>query len=138
MRDLFTKDLGWKLFSLFLAVVIWLTVHRLLTEPGNSPGSVQGSTVTYGNLPVEIVSATGDVHDYRVAPTTVKITVTCSEEIMSKLQADQIHAVVDLTDIQPGEDLHRPVNVSPPTGVTLISVEPSRVAVIPPPLIPKH
>src|SRR5271155_760486 len=107
MRDLFTKDLGWKLLSLFLAVVIWLTVHRLLAEPGNSTATASGSTVTYDNLPVQIVSATADVHDFRVAPTTVRVTVSGSEEIMSKLQADQIRAVVDITDIQPDGDLHR-------------------------------
>jgi hypothetical protein len=52
---------------------------------------------------------------------------------MSKLQANQIRAVVDITDIQPDGDLHRLVSVSVPPGVTLISVEPSRLAVIPPP-----
>jgi YbbR domain-containing protein len=134
MRDLFTKDLGWKLFSLLLGVVIWLTVHRIL-EPKSSTASEQGSTVTYDNLPIEIVSGTGDVRDYRVAPASVKVTVGGPEEIMATLQASQIRAIVDLTDIKPDDDLHRAVDISPPIGVTLISVEPSRVAVIPP---PKH
>ena len=52
MRDWVTKDLGWKLFSLFLAVGIWLTVHKIYEEPKAATGPV-----TFGNLPVLVVSA---------------------------------------------------------------------------------
>lgn len=133
MRDWITKDFGWKLVSLFLAVAIWLTVHKIYEEPRNSSGTAAGSTVTFDNLPVLIVSTAADVHDFRVAPTAVKITVSGSAEIMARLQANQVRAVVDLTDIESARDLHRLVDVSTPPGVTLVSVVPSRVAVIPPP-----
>jgi YbbR domain-containing protein len=133
MRDWVTKDLGWKLFSLFLAVSIWLTVHKIYEEPKPATGTAAGDTVTFGNLPVRVVSAAADVRYFRVAPLTVKVTVSGSAEDMAKLQADQVHAVVNLTDIGPERDLHVPVEVSAPPGVTLVSVDPTKVGVIVPP-----
>jgi YbbR domain-containing protein len=89
--------------------------------------------VTFGNLPVRVVSGASDVRDFRVAPLTVKVTVSGLAEDMAKLQADQVHAVVNLTDIGSERDLHVPVDVSAPPGVTLVSVDPPKVGVIVPP-----
>ena len=133
MRDWVTEDLGWKLFSLFLAVAIWLTVHKIYEEPGTASGLAGGNTVTFGNLPVGVVSAAADVRNFRVAPLAVKVTVSGSAEALAKLQADQVHAVVNLTDIGPERDLRLPVEVSAPPGVTLVSVDPPKVGVIVPP-----
>jgi YbbR domain-containing protein len=138
MRDLFLKDLGWKLLSLFLAVAIWLTVHKILTEAPlpvlpDSEGNATATTFIYSNQPVEIVSPTTDVHLYRVAPEEVMVTLAGPADLMADLQASQIHAVVDLTDTNVIRNSHRQVDVSPPPGVTLIGVEPRRVLVIPPP-----
>jgi YbbR-like protein len=132
-RDGITNDLGWKLFSLFLAVAIWLTVHKIYEEPGAAPGLAGGNTVTFGNLPVLVVSAASDVRDFRVVPATVAVKVSGSPEVMADLQASQIHAVVDLTDVQSARDLRRRVDVSTPPGVTLVSVDPTKVGVIVPP-----
>jgi YbbR domain-containing protein len=135
MRDWFTKDFGWKIFSVILAVIIWLTVHKIYEEPRASAASIPGDTVTYGDLPVLVVSTAADVHDFRVNPGTVSVTVSGSPAAIAVLQANQIRAVVDLTDIESARDLKRRVDVSVPSGVTLISVDPSRVGVIAP---PKH
>ena len=133
MRDWVTKDLGWKLFSLFLAVAIWLTVHKIYEEPKPATGTATGDTVTFGNLPVLVVSAASDVRDFRVAPSTVAVKVSGSSEVMADLQASQIHAVVDLTDVQSARELRRRVDVSMPPGVTLVSIDPPKVGVIVPP-----
>jgi YbbR domain-containing protein len=136
MRDLLLKDLGWKLFSLFLAVIIWLTVNRILHESFTPADLGNGNTLTYGSLPVVIVSTSEDVHLYRVAPDTVSVTVSGTPDTISVLQANQIRVTVDLTDIGSGSDLKRRVDVSVPPGVTLVSVDPQKVGVIMPPPSP--
>jgi YbbR domain-containing protein len=133
MRDGVTKDFGWKLFSLFLALAIWLTIHKIYEDPKTASGLAVGDTVTFGNLPVLIVSSASDVRDFRVAPATVAVKVSGPPEVMADLQANQIHAVVDLTDIPSARDLRQRVDVSTPLGVTLVSVDPPKVGVIVPP-----
>jgi YbbR domain-containing protein len=135
MRDWFTKDFGWKIFSVILAVIIWLTVHKIYEEPGKSAAPSSGGTVTYGNLPVLLVSTAADVSDYRLAQPTVSVTVSGSPDAIAVLQANQIRATLDLSGIQTNQDLKRPVEVSVPPRITLISVDPPKVGVIVP---PKH
>jgi len=135
MRDWITKDLSWKIFSLLLAVAVWLTVHRIYEEQGVAAASIVGDKVTYDNLPVLVVSTAADVHDFRIVPGVVSVTVSGSPDVMAVLQANQIRATVDLTDIQSAKDLRRSVDVSTPPGVTLVSVVPQKVGVIVP---PKH
>jgi YbbR domain-containing protein len=134
MHDWLTKDFGWKLFSLFLAVSVWLTVHKIRDEPELSVVAGGGDTLTYGNLPVLVVSAASDVRDFRVIPATVAVKVSGASEAIAVLQANQIHAVVDLTDIAAAHNLKRRVEVSTPPGITLVSVEPPEVGVIIPPV----
>jgi YbbR domain-containing protein len=132
-RGWLVEDIGWKIFSLILAVAIWLTVHKILLESGMPVANNGGSTLTYGNLPVRIVATAADVHLYRVVPESVKITVTGSPEAIAVLQANQIRATVDLTGIDSAKELKRNVEVSVPSGVSVVSVEPAKVGVIQPP-----
>jgi YbbR domain-containing protein len=131
MRDWLTKEFGWKIFSLSLAVVIWLTIHKIREEP-ETPAT-PGVENTYGNLTVLVVSSAGDVRDFRVAPDAVAVTVGGPANVMAVLQAKQIRATVDLTGLESGHDLRRRVDVSAPPGVTLINVEPPEVDVVIPP-----
>ena len=138
MRDWFIKDLGWKIFSVVLALAIWLTVHKILDEsvpspvvvPPLPPGPV---AMTFSNLPVLIVSAAADVREFHVTPSAVTVSVSGRREIMAALLADQVHALVDLTDIETARDLRRRVDISMPAGVALVNVNPAEVNVVIPP-----
>ena len=128
LRDLATKDLSWKLFSLGLATVIWFTVQAV--RQGQSEA---WETRTFASLPVLVVSATADVREFRVNPNTVQATVTGRPEIMAVLQPIEIHVTVDLGDIETEEGLSRRVEVSAPPGVALVRVLPQEVNIIMPP-----
>jgi hypothetical protein len=132
LRHLFIKDWAWKSFSLLLAVVIWFTVHRILLESVQPPGA-GGTHVTYGNLPVIIVSAAADMRDYRLLQSTITVIVSGSEEAIGRLQANQIHATVNLTDPASLNDVKHPVEVSVPPGITVVGIKPESIGVIAPP-----
>ncbi|MFZ1074345.1 MAG: CdaR family protein [Verrucomicrobiia bacterium] len=133
LRDSFIKDLGWKLFSVVLAVAIWLTVNQIRNE-SETPGATGDlGTLKFGNVPVLIVSAAADVRNFHVKPSMVAVTVSGSPDDIANLQAAQVRAFVDLTDIESAHKLQRRVDVSMPSGLTLVSVEPSEVDVVVPP-----
>ena len=132
MRDWFIKDLGWKFFSVFLAVAIWLTVYNIRNESDTAaPAGVQ-EPATFNNVPILIVSSAADVRDYRVHPSAVTVTVSGAPDDIAKLHADQIRAFVDLTGIDVG-NLHRRVDISMPSGLSLTGVDPREVDVVVPP-----
>ena len=130
MRRIFFHDLGWKAFSVFLAVLIWLTVHRILED------RTPGNPVTFAQIPILVVAAAADVHAFRVSPATVDVTLTGNSEALAILQTNELHAFINLTGF-PGTnasaDAWRPVDVAVPPGVTILQIEPAKVGVIAPP-----
>jgi len=134
LRDIFFKDFGWKLFSLLLAAFIWYTVQRIIEEPkavAVSPADIQ---VQYGAVPVSLVAASLDAHRYGLSSNLISVTVSGPPGIMKLLQEDQIHATVDLSGWDPqSKALARRVEVSVPWGVTVLDVEPPKLAILSPP-----
>ena len=134
LRDLATKDLGWKLFSLGLAMVIWFTVQAIRQEAIPPAGQLgTGETRTFSSLPVLVVSAAADVRAFGVNPSSVQVTVSGRPEVITGLQEKDMRVTVDLTGIEAAQDLRKRVEVSAPPGVTLDRVTPSEVDVVVPP-----
>jgi YbbR domain-containing protein len=127
LRKLLFEDFLLKLFSLVLAILIWLTVSfASQKEPGTD-------TRVFSNIPVTIVSSAEDVHNFRVSPASVELTVQGSAKGLQNLQSKDVRALVDLTGVTAARDLRKRLEVSVPTGVTCLRVAPEEVQIVFPP-----
>ena len=128
LRDLMTKDLSWKIFSIVLATAIWLTVHALSANASKRINPLDGMmTRTFEAVPVLVVSAAADVREFKVNPRFVQVVVSGKPEIVNTLETKQIHVLVDLTGVVEAVDLKKRVDVSMPAGVTFVSALPGEV-----------
>ena len=127
LRNLVFEDFWLKLFSLTLAVLIWLTVTFA------SKKEVGTESRVFLNLPVTILAAAEDVHNFKVSPHEVEITVRGEAKTLQSLQSKDVRAIVDLTGVAAARVLHKRIEVSVPAGVTCLRVVPEAVQVIFPP-----
>ena len=128
LRKLVLEDFGLKLFSLLLAVLLWLTVTFASRK---DPGIDQ--RVLAKMLPVTILASTEDVHNFRVSPSEVAVTVQGNPKTLQNLQTNDIRAIVDLTGVGAARELRKRIEVSVPAGLTHLRVMPEEVQVIFPP-----
>lgn len=127
MRELIIKDFGWKLLSLALAVAIWLTVKGFSGDGGTQ------SERTFTDLPAQIVSGKADVQIFKIIPEVVQVTVKGRPDLIKALTEQEIHALVDVSRVEPTRNSRQRVDVSAPTRITIVKVEPAEVEVVVPP-----
>jgi YbbR domain-containing protein len=125
-RDFLPQNFGWKLFSLALAVIIWLTIKALSSEQGQTEKM-------FVNLPIQIVSGTADVRAFKVEPDMVRVTVKSRPGVINRLTEREIRVLVDLTSADFNQSFRRHVDVAVPNGITVVRIEPTEVQVTPPP-----
>jgi YbbR domain-containing protein len=133
LRHLIFRDFWLKLLSLALAILIWLTVS--FTKEGMSVkgiGSNSQSTLTFFNVPVLVMSEASDVHDFKVNPSSVDVTVRGDAKALESLQIHQIRALVDLTGVEMVRGLKKKIEITTPPGFTYVSIAPEEVDVVEP------
>lgn len=134
LQRLFFHDFWLKLFSLVLAVLIWLTVSFAIERGGGD--SQRAPTLglnfkqrPFVGLPVVLLSSAIDVHEFKVEPKTVDVTVQGDAKTIDRLQPSDIRVLVDLTGIEAARELRKRIDVSTPPGVSHVRVIPSEVQI---------
>ena len=134
LRELIFHDFWLKLFSLALAVLIWLTVAFAIKKEASPVVALMAPPQqTFSNLPVLVMSSAQDVRRIKVSPSQVEVTVQGDAKTLRELQGKDIRVIVDLTDIEAARDLRKRIEVSTPPGISLVRAAPPEVQIVFPP-----
>jgi YbbR domain-containing protein len=130
-RNLVVKDFWLKLFSLALAILIWLTVRFSTSgETTTSPwlallGRAPDENVV--SVPVHVPAALAQ--KFSVDPPEVQVTLRGDPKVIKNLRKLDIRAQVDLNGVESANGLLRAVEIILPQGVAYTHIAPDAVEV---------
>jgi len=135
LRNLFLNDIWLKLFSLALAILMWLTISFAIQKevpptPSFIPRIIQ--RVTF-RLPVMVLSSADDTRSIKVEPQEVDVMVEGDAKRIEALQKKELRALVDLSGIEAAQNLVKRIEIFAPQGVGTFRVTPPEVKIIIPP-----
>lgn len=120
------RNFGWKLLSLILAVVIWLTIRAFRNEQDVTER-------LFPNLSIKIVSGTADVRAFQADPPLGSVTLRGRSGLINRLDAREVHLLTDVSLVDTTQPSRHHLVVTVPNGVTVVRTEPLEVRIIPPP-----
>jgi YbbR domain-containing protein len=136
LQTLILKDFWLKLFSLGLAALIWFTVNIAIQNQVSPVVSLPLGKLdrrTFSGLPVVVMSSAEDSRSFRVNPKSVDVTIEGDAKVLKSLYDRDIRVIVDLTGVEAAHDMRKRIQVSAPSGVSHIKIDPEEVQIIFPP-----
>lgn len=119
LRNLFIKNWELKLFSLFVALIIWITLMP------------EGKTFSEKNLtiPLELYNTPPEMELVRKPPSTVDIKIRAPRNLINQITPANVHAVLNLENARLDQRVY-PLNnsmISIPSGAEVMGIYPSQV-----------
>lgn len=122
-RELVIKNFWWKLLSLILAALMWLTIRKDIQPAA-------GSTITrrFETVPVEVRRAAANTNVYQIFPENVVIEMDGPTEFLNQLEPKSVKAYIDLTGLTTEKKAKKQIQVEPVGGAlsdVKLSVKPA-------------
>jgi hypothetical protein len=133
MRELFIQRPRLEVVFAAAGAFIWLTVHKIIAEP-NPADAHRRHGDHWHRARFHCRHGGGRASLSRHAEHRFGHRQRLARCDFRTLSANQIRATVDLTEIDAAKDLKRRVDVSVPSGITLLKVDPPQVGVVIPPI----
>ena len=126
-RDIMARNLGWKLLSLFLGILVWYFVSTGIRQ-GFTPFS-RLSTVSF-ERPVLILTSGQIPTAFEVRPAKVNVTVRGQRDALQRLSEEDLVAYVNLSDVFTATEVQRRVEVNLRWSALEMTVSPATVRVL--------
>src|ERR1700677_5013352 len=100
-RDYILHNFWWKLLSLLLAALTWLTIETAFKKEETlreTPVVTGTSSRSFPSVAVTLLSSAADTGRFTVTPQAVVVEVTGKQEDLEKIQVQDIKVFVDITD----------------------------------------
>lgn len=131
-RNLILHNFWWKLLSLLLAALTWLTIDTAFQKNERlaeaSREMVTESRRPFDIVPITLMASPSNTNRYTVNPEEVSVIVGGGKDL-DGLQSHRVEAFVDVTDAEDEKQFRRPVQVHVPPGFAVLSVNPSNAII---------
>ena len=126
LRDFILHNFWWKLLSLLLAGLTWLTIETALEREHKSEQSpvVGAFSRTFPALPITVLTSSTNSNRFRLSPSTVSVDVSGPADQLQKLQEREIHVYIDLSDVGDEKQLRRPIQAQVPQELKVEKLDP--------------
>jgi YbbR domain-containing protein len=130
-RNYIFDNFKWKVLSLLLAALTWLTITTAVQKDETSLKSpvVTTSKAAFPMVPVTVMTSALNTNRFKVTPTMVQVEVTGKTNEVASLQADEVRAFVDVTDMKDETQVRKPVQTQAPGDLKISAVNPQNVLV---------
>lgn len=131
LRDYIVYNFWWKLLSLLLAALTWLTIETAFKkdEAQRQSPVVTTSTRTFAAVPIILLMPTTNTNRFTVNPTTVSVEVSGTASELFSLQLQDIKAFVDVSDAGDQKQFRRPIQAQLPADLKVASLSHTNASV---------
>jgi hypothetical protein len=126
-RDYILHNFWWKLLSLLLAALTWLTIQtdfKKEEQLRDTPVVTGASSRKFPSVPVTLLSSAVNAGRFTVTPVMVTVEVSGKLEDLERLQVQDIKAYVDVTETDDEMKFRKTIQVQMPKDFRAVAVPP--------------
>jgi YbbR domain-containing protein len=125
-RDYILHNFWWKLLSLLLAALTWLTIQTEFEKDQDLRETpvVTSSARIFPAISINLLTAPGTLKRYQLDPATVSVEVTGSADDLSRLREQDIFVYVDIRDAGDEKRFRRTIQAHVPHDMSVGHLSP--------------
>jgi YbbR domain-containing protein len=131
MRDYVLNNFWWKLLSLLLAALTWLTITTALQREQQLRQTpvVSSFKRNFLDVPITLLTSPTNTSHFRINPETTSVDISGPADQLQKLQKQDIHAYIDLSDVGDEKVVRRFIKTQVPGELKVDKIEPASTTV---------